>query len=58
VAEYPGLQIIGTYEVEPHTSGGMNWGRHVVRMQFPKIKRKSKGWRRHVRKSKAASSNG
>jgi hypothetical protein len=53
----PGLQVINAYEVEPHTVGGVQWGRHVVIMQFPKWKRehpkKSKGWRKHMRRQKA-----
>ena len=31
-----GLKIVSIEEHEPHESGGIQWGRHTVWMQFPK----------------------
>lgn len=42
--------------VEPQTIGGISWGQHMVVQKFQngRSHRPSKGWRRHVRRMKAA----
>lgn len=51
----PGLRYLGTVDMgDKFVFGGITYGPHVVYMQFPKIKRPSKGWRRHIRRKKAS----
>jgi hypothetical protein len=51
---YPGLEFLTWTDDAPCTLGGMNYGRGTVWMRFPKVRRrKSKGWRKRVRHTKA-----
>lgn len=52
-SDLPGLRFVGMFVAEPNTVGGMNYGPYTVIMRFPKRKRPSRGWRRHIRRAKA-----
>jgi hypothetical protein len=50
-------ETIAVVDVGPHESGGVKWGGTVVYQRFNYVRttrKKSKGWRRHVRTIKAA----
>lgn len=52
----PGLQFVRTLDVGPHIEGGVSYGGAVALMRFPKVPhaRPARGWRRHLRRVKAA----
>lgn len=49
----PGLRTIKIVQHEPFVLGGISYGGATVIQQFSKIKRASRGWRRHLRRKKA-----
>jgi hypothetical protein len=56
---YPGLRYVGAFDLKPGEAAGQygipdDYVGPMVLMQFPKLTRPSKGWRRHVRREKAA----
>jgi hypothetical protein len=39
---------------EPYTANGIAWGGYTIVCQLQRERRKSKGWRRHIRRQKQA----